>query len=99
MEASDYIAYLLSEPKGSSCVRSGKVLQVSHDEVNRFLASGKFTGKDLFDKALPLIEPIGGTASVDDTVIDKPFSDSEKTELVSKFYSGRHHLTVLGINL
>jgi DDE superfamily endonuclease len=99
MEASEYIAYLLSEPKGSSCVRGGKVLQVSHDEVNRFLAGGKFTGKDLFDKALPLLEPTGGTVSVDDTVIDKPFSDTEKTELVAKFYSGRHHKTVLGINL
>ena len=44
MEAPEYIAYLLSEPKGSSCVRSGKVLEVSHDEVNRFLAGGKFSG-------------------------------------------------------
>ena len=99
MEAPEYIAYLLSEPKGSSCVRSGKVLEVSHDEVNRFLAGGEFSGKDLFDKALPLIELVGGTVSVDDTVIDKPFSDSEKTELVGMFYSGRHHKTVLGINL
>lgn len=99
MEASDYITYLLSEPKGSSCVRSGKVLRVSHDEVNRFLAGGAFSGKDLFDKALPLIEPTGGTVSIDDTVIDKPFSASGKTELVAKFYSGRHHKTVLGINL
>lgn len=99
MEASEYIAYLLSEPKSSSCVRGGKVLQITHDEVNRFLAGGTFSGKDLFDKALPLIDLTGGTVSVDDTVIDKSFSDSEKTELVSKFYSGRHHQTVLGINL
>lgn len=99
MEASEYIAYLLSEPKGSSCVRSGKVLQISHDEVNRFLASGTFTGKDLFDRALPLLDPVGGTVSVDDTVIDKPFSAPGQTELVAKFYSGRHHKVVLGINL
>lgn len=36
MEASEYIAYLLSEPGKSSCVRSGHVLQISHDEVKRF---------------------------------------------------------------
>lgn len=99
MEVSEYIAYLLSEPKGSSCVRGGKVLQISHDEVNRFLSGSDFTGKDLFDKAFPFIESQGGTLHIDDTVIDKPFSDSEKTELVALFYSGRHHKTVLGINL
>ncbi len=38
MEASQYIAYLMSEPKGSSCVRGGRVLEISHDEVNRFLS-------------------------------------------------------------
>ncbi len=99
MEASEYIAYLLSESRGSSCVRGAKVLQISHDEVNRFLAGSSFTGKDLFDKALPFIEPRGGTLNIDDTVIDKPFSDPEKTELVALFYSARHHKTVLGINL
>jgi Transposase DDE domain len=99
MEVSEYIAYLLSEPKSSSCVRGGKVLQISHDEVNRFLNGSAFSGKDLFNKALPLIEPAHGTLSVDDTVIDKPFSDRDKTELVALFYSGRHHKTVLGINL
>ena len=44
MEASEYIAYLLSEAGKSSCVRGGKVLQISHDEVNRFLANSDFSG-------------------------------------------------------
>jgi hypothetical protein len=50
MEASEYIAYLLSESYKSSCVRSSQVLAISHDEVNRFLSNSDFSGKHLFDK-------------------------------------------------
>ena len=99
MEAAEYIAYLLSEPYKSSCVRSSHVLAISHDEVNRFLNGNSFSGKDLFNKAAPAIEPAGGVLSADDTVIDKPFSDPALTELVAYFYSGRHHRQVKGINL
>lgn len=99
MEAAEYIAYLMSEPGKSSCVRSGAVVEVSHDEVNRFLNSGSFSGKDLFEKIRPAIDLEGGVLSVDDTVIDKPFSDPDKTELVGFFWSGRHHKSVKGINL
>lgn len=99
MEAAEYIAYLMSEPVRSSCVRSGKVVEVSHDEVNRFLNSGSFSGADLFEKVRSAIDLEGGVLSIDDTVIDKPFSDPAKTELVGYFWSGRHHKTVKGINL
>ncbi|MFN8576764.1 MAG: hypothetical protein U0354_07890 [Candidatus Sericytochromatia bacterium] len=50
MKVEEYITYLLSEPKGSSCVKIGDVLNISHDKVTRFLLNGNFTGKDLFDK-------------------------------------------------
>lgn len=99
MEASEYIAYLLSEPYKSSCVRSSVVLAISHDEVNRFLCNSDFTGKDLFDKISTAIERWGGVLSIDDVVIDKPFSDPVHTELVGYFWSGRHHKQVKGINL
>ena len=99
MEAAEYIAYLMSEPEKSSCVRSGAVVEVSHDEVNRFLNNGNFSGKDLFDKIRPAIDVTGGVLSVDDTVIDKPFSNPDKTELVGFFWSGRHHKSIKGINL
>jgi hypothetical protein len=99
MEVAEYIAYLLSEPYKSSCVRSSKVMQISHDQVNRFLKEGKFNGKDLFDKISSAIALTGGVLSVDDTVLDKPFSDPEHTELVGYFWSGRHHQQVKGINL
>ena len=88
MEASEYIAYLLSEAGKSSCVRSSKVLQISHDEVNRFLANSDFRGKDLFDRAKGALILAGGVLSVDDTVIDKPYSNPAATELVGFFWSG-----------
>ena len=99
MEAGEYIAYLLSEPYKSSCVRSSQVLQISHDEVNRFLCNSDCSGKDLFEKACEAICMRGGVLSIDDVVIDKPFSDPQHTELVGYFWSGRHHKQVKGINL
>lgn len=99
MEAAEYIAYLMSEAGKSSCVRSSQVLQISHDEVNRFLNGNDFTGKELFEKIHSAIELTGGVLSVDDTVVDKPYSDPQSTELVAYFWSGRHHKTVKGINL
>ncbi|TMO20621.1 IS701 family transposase, partial [Pseudoalteromonas sp. S4492] len=41
--------------------------------------------------------PVGGTLSVDDSVLDKPYSNS--VALVSHFWSGKHHRVVKGINL
>lgn len=99
MEAAEYVAYLLSEAGKSSCVRSGRVLEVSHDEVTRFLSGGDFSGQDLFERVKEALELEGGVLSVDDTVIDKPYSDPDASELVGFFWSGLHHKSVKGINL
>lgn len=99
MEANEYVAYLISEAGKSSCVRSGRVLEVSHDEVNRFLAGAAFSGKDLFERAKDGLVLQGGVLSVDDTVIDKPYSKPEAAELIGFFWSGLHHRSVKGINL
>lgn len=99
MEAASYIAYLLSEPRQVSCVRASAVLEISHDEVNRFLLSNNFTGKELFAAVKAGLCLAGGTLSVDDSVLDKPFTALESTELVDYFWSGRHHQTVKGISL
>jgi len=99
MEAASYIAYLLSEPRKVSCVKASEVLEVSHDEINRFLLSNDFTGKELFEAVKAGVCLEGGTLSADDSVLDKPFTDLESTELVGFFWSGRHHRTVKGINL
>jgi hypothetical protein len=99
MELSSYIAYLLSEPGKISCVRASEILSVSHDEINRLLLSGQWGGKDLFDAVRGGLDLSGGILSVDDSVLDKPFTNPETTELVAFFWSGRHHKTVKGINL
>ena len=35
----------------------------------------------------------GGVLSVDDTVIEKPYSAPNYTELIGHFWSGKHHKT------
>lgn len=99
MESAQYIAYLLSEPRKVSCVKASEVLELSHDEINRFLLSNNFTGQDLFEAVRQGLCLEGGVLSVDDSVLDKPFTDPATTELVGYFWSGRHHKTVKGINL
>lgn len=92
------MSYLLSSPTGSSCVQAAQVLEVSHDEVNRFLLQGNYSGKDLYEKAVVHLVSQGGTLSVDDSVLDKPYSQQE-TSLITYLYSGKHHRTVKGIGL
>lgn len=92
-----YIGFLLSEPNSVSCCRLGEILSISHDSVNRFLNRESYTGRDLYDEASPTLNLTGGTLSVDDSVLDKPYS--HRMDLVSYFWSGKHHRSVKGINL
>ena len=55
----------------------------AHDAANRFLNREAFSGKDLFEEARPLLALEGGTLSGDDTVLDKPYSQEGKAELVA----------------
>lgn len=92
-----YTGFLLCEPKSATCTRFSDLGDVSHDSVNRFLLREQFAPKDLFKKAAvkPILE--GGTLSVDDTVLDKPYS--RYMAYVGYYYSGKHHKAVKGINL
>ncbi len=72
---------------------------LSHDSVNRFLLREQYEPKDLFIELRPHINLSGGTLSGDDTVIDKPYSDPNLTELIGYFWSGKHHRVVKGIQL
>ena len=47
----------------------------------------------------PLIVLEEGIQSVDDTVLDRPYSQEGKTELVGYFWSGLHRKAVKDINL
>ena len=72
-------------------------MSISHESVNRFLQRKAYTGQDLFNEAKLTLNLKGGTLSVDDSVLDKPYSQT--MALVSHFWSGKHHRTVKGINL
>jgi ABC-type multidrug transport system fused ATPase/permease subunit len=56
-----------------------------------------YTGRDLYDEASPTLNLKGGTLSVDDSVLDKPYV--QYMALVGHFWSGKHHRGVKGVNL
>ena len=92
-----YMGFLISEPKSSTCTRLAEVAGISHDSVNRFLNREDYQPKDMFDEAAQDLNFVGGTLSVDDSVLDKPYSYS--VALVGYFWSGKHHRVAKGINL
>lgn len=95
-----YVRYLLSEPQRTSCTGLSEILEdVSHDSINRFLLREKYTPQDLQKDISNKVDYYGGTLSVDDMVIDKPYTDSTKSHLIGYFYSGKHHRVVKGVNL
>ena len=95
-----YARYLLSEPLNATCTSFSQIVEgVSHDSVNRFLLRENYTPKDLLKDTEGKIDMVGGVISVDDMVLDKPYSDASKSELISYYYSGKHHDTVKGINI
>lgn len=95
-----YISYLLSDPQYTSCTRLAEIMETtSHDSVNRFLDRERFEPKDLYNEEKEKIELVGGILSVDDSVLDKPYSDPKKAAFIDWFWSGKHKRTVKGINL
>jgi hypothetical protein len=70
---------------------------VSHDSVNRFLLREAYEPKDLFAEARKLLNLVGGMLNVDDSTLDKPYS--KHMDLVTHFWSGKHHRVVKGLNL
>ena len=95
-----YTLFLLSEPKQTGCSRLAEILEdVSHDSVNRFLLRERYEPKDLFNIVTDIINLEGGILSVDDTVIEKLYSNPKYAELIGYFWSGKYHKTIKGLNL
>ena len=96
-----YTAFLLAEAQSAGCVRLSEVSagEFAHDAATRFLSREEFSPKDLFEEVCGQIELEGGILSVDDTVLDKPYSQEGKTDLVGYFWSGLHGRAVKGVNL
>ena len=70
----------------------------SGEEIVLFGKPERVGTEDTQDVA-DFLQPEGGVLSVDDTVIGKPCSAPDATELIGFFRSGLHHKTVKGINL
>jgi hypothetical protein len=92
-----YVSFILSTPHSPSCCHLGDVMEISHDSVNRFLLREDYTPRDLFQEVRADLNLKGGTVSVDDSVLDKPYS--HLIALVGYVWSGKHHRVVKGINL
>ena len=95
-----YSTYLMSEPNNASCLRLSEIMpEISHDSVNRFLMRERFNGHDLFLENKQELDLVGGVLSVDDSVLDKLYSNPEHAKLIDYYWSGKHHKAVKGINL
>jgi hypothetical protein len=92
-----YRGYLLSEPNSPSGRQLSEVMGISHDSVNRFLQRETYSPQDLFNEVKSGLNLKGGVLSVDDSVLDKPYSS--KMAFVGHFWSGKHHRVVKGINV
>jgi len=72
-------------------VRLAEILEeLGHDSVNRFLLREQYTPKELFNEVKGELNLAGGTTSVDNNVVDKPYRAPSKTALVGYFWSGKH---------
>ena len=91
-----YMGFLMTEPNSISCTQLAETYNISHDSVNRFLEREDYTPHDLYQEAIQHIDNNKLIVSIDDTVLDKPYS--QHMDLVSYFFQGKHHRSVKGIN-
>ena len=81
-----YSSYLMSEPNNASCLRLSEIMpEISHDSVNRFLNRERFNGRDLFNENKSELDLVGGILSVDDSVLDKLYSNPEHAALIDYY--------------
>ena len=93
-----YSLYLMSEPNNASCLRLSKIIpEISHDNINRFLNRERFNGYDLFIEYMNELDLCVGVLSIDDSVLDKLYSNLQHAKLIGYYWSGKHHKPVKGI--
>ena len=102
ISAVDYINFLVAANCDVSCVKAAECFSdngivVAHDKFNRFLTRQSLTPETLWKEVEPFIERRIGWLILDDTVIDKIYS--ERIELTYYQWSGKHHKIVKGIGL
>ncbi len=98
----DYINFLIAASTVYSCTEAARcysslVNAPSHDCFTRLLQNQSSDTESLWTEIRKFVTPKEGYMIVDDTVLDKPYS--EKMGFVRYQWSGKHHRTVKGIGL
>lgn len=98
----DYINFLIGTQRVYSCMEGERVQPIgermaSHDSLNRLLYRLEPNSDNLWNEAEMYVSKDSGVLVIDDSTLDKPYS--EKIDLVSYHWSGKHHRVVKGINL
>ena len=95
-----YTRFLIAQPYRAECTKLASLMpNMAHDAINRFLNNSNFEPKDLFNLVKDKLDLEGGTLSVDDTILDKPYSKLKYCPLLGMFYSGKHKKVVKGLCL
>ena len=66
--------FLMTELHSISCIQLADTYQISHDSVNRFLERENYCPHDLYNEAIQYIHNHKLMISMDDTVLNKPYS-------------------------
>ncbi len=98
----DYIDFLIGTQKSYSCLEAEKVqpqvdVPPAHDSITRLLHREEPDTDKLWYESKNQVKLESGILVIDDSTLDKPYS--QKIELVTKHWSGKHHQVVPGINL
>jgi hypothetical protein len=102
LSACDYINFLVAAQCDVSCVKAAECFStngavISHDSLNRFLTRQSLPPETLWCEVEPFVERRNGWLIVDDTVLDKVYS--QKMGLTYFQWSGNHHKVIKGIGL
>lgn len=103
IEDVDYIQFLLAAQTAFSCVEAAsshagaQEQPPAHDAYTRLLLRQPPDTEALWQETHPLVDTATGLLVLDDSTLDKPHA--RHMELVHKHWSGKHHQSVLGINL
>ncbi len=98
----DYIHFLIAAQRVFTCTelancQSTEDTPIAHDSFTRLLQQYPPDTLTLWQEAKKLITKETGILILDDTTLDKPYA--QKSELVTRHWSGKHHRVVKGINL
>lgn len=103
IEDVDYIQFLLAAQTAFSCVEAARSQHgasdeaPAHDAYTRLLLRQPPDTEALWQETQPFVDAQTGLLVLDDSTLDKPHA--RHMALVHKHWSGKHHKSVLGINL